>query len=140
MTFTTPWPLVPGAGQRINVDPYYDIVSMNDGCFTLVTKSLNALQDPHTGFLIVDCGLLKTGPDVKLSFGGHVFTLSPESYIFQDTASGVCTALFVNTPGTLLLGAPFLIEYYSLYDISNSRFGFAKAIHPKYYPRHNTTN
>ncbi|KAJ3317146.1 hypothetical protein HDU76_001321 [Blyttiomyces sp. JEL0837] len=66
-------------GVKVYVEPLYDAVSMNDDCFALVTETLNAVQDPKTGFLFVDCGLLKTGPDVRLAFGGHVFTLVPES-------------------------------------------------------------
>ncbi|KAJ3316392.1 hypothetical protein HDU76_001842 [Blyttiomyces sp. JEL0837] len=120
----------------IQVEPAFDFVSMNDACYTLVANALGATVDPTTGLLFVNCELLKTGPDIILGFGGHEFTMIPESYIFHDTASGVCTLLFVNTPGLLSIGAPFMINYYSIFDISNSRFGFARAVHPKFYPGH----
>ncbi|KAJ3317147.1 hypothetical protein HDU76_001322 [Blyttiomyces sp. JEL0837] len=135
-TFTT---AANANGIALYAEPLDDVISMNDACFDLVTKTLNVVQDPKTLYLIVDCGLLKTGPDLKLAFGGHVFTLGPESYIYHDTSSGVCVLLVANTPGALILGTPFLINYYSIYDSSNQRFGFAKAVHPKYYSRQTTT-
>ncbi|KAJ3320300.1 hypothetical protein HDU76_000339 [Blyttiomyces sp. JEL0837] len=97
----------------LTVDPLYDFVSMNDDCYQLVLDSFNPQVDPKTNALINDCGLLKTGPNVDLSFNGQVFTMVPESYIFQDTTSNVCVLLFANIPDNILIGAPFLVNYYS---------------------------
>ncbi|KAJ3320299.1 Vacuolar protease A [Blyttiomyces sp. JEL0837] len=118
------------------VEVFFDFVSMSGACYQLVLDYFKPTLDAKTGFLLVDCGFLKNGPDVKLSFGGHLFTMVPQSYILHDTNSGFCTLLFRNSPGVFALGGPFLMNYYSIYDFSKTRFGFAKAVHSKSYPGH----
>ncbi|KAJ3328433.1 hypothetical protein HDU76_009969 [Blyttiomyces sp. JEL0837] len=135
---TTAWFKTPPNASILAVEPLYDFVTMNDDCFQLVLDTFNPQMDPKTNALIVDCVFLTKGPNVQLTFEGQVYTMGPESYIFRDTSSGVCVLLFTNIPGEVILGAPFLINYYSIYDISNSRFGLAKAAHSKYYS-HTTT-
>ncbi|KAJ3306416.1 Vacuolar protease A [Blyttiomyces sp. JEL0837] len=129
----------PPKSSILAVEPFYDFVTMNDDCYQLVLDTFHPQLDPITNALIVDCGFLKSGPNVQLTFEGQTFTMVPESYIFHDTVSNVCVLLFANIPGEVILGAPFLVNYYSIFDMSNQRFGFAKAVHPKFYPSHTTT-
>ncbi|KAJ3299600.1 hypothetical protein HDU76_006268, partial [Blyttiomyces sp. JEL0837] len=106
--------LVPSTAPRLlSKLPRTDFVTMNDGCYQLVLDTFKPQVDPITQALIVDCAFLKNGPNVDLTIDGQMFTMVPESYIFHDTSSNVCVLLFTTIPGDLILGAPFLVNYYS---------------------------
>jgi len=70
------------------------------------------------------------GPDIDITIGGKVYTLTKEQYIIKD--AGQClfamTGLDVPAPaGPLyILGDTFMRAHYVKFDVGNKRLGFAK--------------
>ena len=82
----------------------------------------------------VDCSNPEKSPTIYFSFSNKRFPLKPSEYlILQDNGGNVeCTTAFVSMSNikvsdTFILGDVFLRVYYSEFDITNNRMGFAKA-------------
>jgi len=83
-----------------------------------------------------DCSNYDDLPNLGIHVGSHILSLDRHSYVEK---AGECraTLMDVDVPppnGPLVVfGIPFLTKFYTVYDIQNSRIGFALA-------RHQTTN
>lgn len=80
-----------------------------------------------------DCSNFAKLPTLGFAMGGEVFNLDPSDYVRE--AGGRCypqlAAIDVPPPKgpLLLLGAPFLRRYYTVFDIAALQVGFAVANH-----------
>ena len=83
------------------------------------------------GEYLVDCDY--TLPDISFKIGGNMYTLSPEDYLIPD--GDICLfgmmALEIPPPtGPLwILGDVFMRKYYTVWDYSGGRIGFAESVH-----------
>ena len=84
---------------------------------------------------MVDCDAMDTMPNVVFAIGGRDFVLTPRDYVLVIEAFGQkqCVSGFMGFPtppqvGPLwILGDVFLGPYHSVYDVGQSRVGFADA-------------
>ncbi|XP_071684410.1 aspartic proteinase oryzasin-1 [Lolium perenne] len=83
----------------------------------------------------VDCGELKSMPDVTFSIGDKKFDLKPEQYILKigesdatQCISGFSAMDVPPTGGPLwILGDIFMEAYHTVFDYGNMKIGFAEA-------------
>mmetsp|Transcript_121425 Transcript_121425/g.344030 ORF Transcript_121425/g.344030 Transcript_121425/m.344030 type:complete len:419 (-) Transcript_121425:146-1402(-) len=80
-----------------------------------------------------DCSNFKQLPNLGFVVGGRILSLAPSDYVVRDDRG--CGMRFMNIDipppnGPLLIfGIPFLQKFYTVYDTSTNRVGFAVAKH-----------
>uniref|UniRef100_A0A7S1KNS7 Peptidase A1 domain-containing protein n=1 Tax=Percolomonas cosmopolitus TaxID=63605 RepID=A0A7S1KNS7_9EUKA len=80
-----------------------------------------------------DCSDIDTLPNVDISMNGQVFTLTPKDYVMN--MQGQCLAAFIplalpkEMGRFFIFGDTFMRKYYSVFDRTNMRVGFALAKH-----------
>jgi hypothetical protein len=86
--------------------------------------------DPKLRVYPIDCSLSKRGKDLKLFLHGLQFVIPSTGYVLRNTAGSCFSGISQgrNLP-FILLGDVFLRQYYTIYDKSQKRIGFARARH-----------
>lgn len=80
----------------------------------------------------VPCNLVHKLPDINFVLSGKNFTLKGRDYVQQITfGATICLSAFVDYDGSSgyewALGASFISQYYTEFDLGNNRVGFAVA-------------
>ncbi|XP_065912594.1 cathepsin D-like [Dysidea avara] len=113
------------------------------GCQALVDSGTPFIAGPHdeidelqkvigakaekSGY-VIDCDKKDTAPNVNVVIAEYKFTLTGNDYIFKDSSSGKCLSGFAATKlSTWVLGDVFIRAYYTVFDVGNTRVGFAKS-------------
>jgi hypothetical protein len=84
------------------------------------------------GVYPIKCSIAKTGTPLVLNYGSVPFTIPPSIYVI-DNLDGNCfsgVSQFTQFGGPSIFGDIFLRAYYSIYDKTEKRVGFAQAVHP----------
>lgn len=76
---------------------------------------------------LVSCSTTDLLPDVVFNINGYSFTLPPSAYVIKS-ASKCITGFASEQDTTWILGEVFMRQFYSVFDISNNRVGFAQAV------------
>lgn len=94
-----------------------------------IINPINAL----IGEIDPNCVGIENLPNVVINFSGNDYVLTPQEYILKVTLFGYsqCVGGFMAMdlpwPQTVILGDVFLRTYYTLFDMTNRRVGFARA-------------
>uniref|UniRef100_A0A914H881 Peptidase A1 domain-containing protein n=1 Tax=Globodera rostochiensis TaxID=31243 RepID=A0A914H881_GLORO len=98
-----------------------------------IQKYIGATPD-NNGQYTVACDEIPNLPDISFNIGGKAYTLKGKDYVwkFPPTGETVCRSGFVgmDLPGRVgdwLLGDVFIGRYYTVFDVGQSRIGFAQA-------------
>nr|CAD7426086.1 unnamed protein product [Timema monikensis] len=83
----------------------------------------------------VNCGTINKLPEISFLIGGKNFTLKARNYIQQITWGGfeLCLSAFIATDlaapydNLWALGAAFIGQYYTEFDLGKNRIGFAES-------------
>jgi len=111
-------------GYEPLVDPLYATISGSVSC----SSNPNFCGSGYTGYYAIPCANI---PTVSLSFGGSPqFAISPADFNLGPvpSQSGYCFGAVVEKDLGLnawILGTVFLKNVYTIYDVKNSRMGFA---------------
>ncbi|XP_010755393.1 gastricsin [Larimichthys crocea] len=91
-------------------------------------------QQSQYGMYMVDCSQVNNLPTLSFVISGVAFPLPPSAYIMQHGYQ-FCTVAITptylpsqNGQPLWIFGDVFLREYYSIYDRTNNRLGFATAV------------
>jgi hypothetical protein len=105
-----------------------------------ITAALNCTEN-FEGEFFVDCDAEL--PDLVIAINGVDYTLEGKDYILKDGSgdTAVCLLLLytIDLTGTgvdWILGDVFMRKYYSIFDYTNRRVGFALANHAGDKPWH----
>ncbi|KAL6106887.1 uncharacterized protein ACO6RY_10644 [Pungitius sinensis] len=101
-----------------------------------IMQAIGAQQNQY-GQYTVDCSQINNLPTLSFIISGVSFPLPPSAYIsqnyqngYQFCSVGIAPTYLPSQDGLPLwiMGDVFLREYYSVYDRSNNRLGFAAAV------------
>lgn len=100
-----------------------------------IASSLNITFLPIVNEAIIDCSLKATLPDMTFTIDGQDYTLTGEDYVLTVTEQGQSECLFAMMPmdfpehlaNSFILGDVFIRKYYTHFDYTNKRVGFALA-------------
>ncbi|KAI8056243.1 aspartic peptidase domain-containing protein [Syncephalis plumigaleata] len=110
-------------GTSLIVLPQQDAVA-----FHANIQGARRLLGEHDSLWSVPCHLTRL-PHISFEFGNSLFSLPPAAWVIRDE-KGLCYSGFTasKTLSNLwIIGDVFLREWYSIYDLGNSRVGLAKA-------------
>jgi len=124
-----------GSGCKVIADTGTSLILGPADPVRKLNTQLGAIEIPGTGEYMIACHKISTLPVINVLINGHVYPLTPQQYIIQETSDGVteCISGFMGldipppTGPLWILGDVFLAVYYSIYDFANSRVGFAVA-------------
>lgn len=121
-------------GATKNYAPLDSIVKIGEACKPAGAKS----PDSTIGIYTIDCNKRKDLPDLTIHVGTTTLTLKGEDYFLPTSSAqqNQCELSFTTSPlgiaarhsaNTWVLGAPFFLKYYTVFDYDGLRMGFGES-------------
>lgn len=120
-------------GSRAIIDTGTSLIIGPTSVISKLHQLMRASYNSSYGMYAVACSRVSSLPSITFNFGGKLLTLSSTQYIMN--LNGMCFSTF--SPGDLtndeglpawIIGDVLHRPYYTIYDVSNRRIGFAKAV------------
>jgi len=124
------------------VDTGTSLILMVNDAFEAYQKATGATLDQNTGLLTINSNQYNQLHNLGILVSDVVFELAPNAQIWPRILNveigGVAGKIYlivsnfagvnagIQLPGSFVLGMPFLERFYSVYDTTNQRVGFAK--------------
>ncbi|KAJ3203813.1 hypothetical protein HDU82_006284, partial [Entophlyctis luteolus] len=100
-----------------------------------LNSAIGATYSSSEGVYVIACSKATTGPTIKFTLNKVVITIPPSIYVLNE--SGTCFSgitrigTVTSTSGpAYIFGDTFLRAAYTVFDVANSKLGFAQAVHP----------
>lgn len=91
-----------------------------------INDALNATYDVTDGLHVFNCSNINLLPSINFRIGSRVFPLTPKEYVFKYFNK--CYSVFVDGSDDFwIMGAVFIGKYYTIFDGTYHRIGFANA-------------
>ena len=120
---------IPSGGQNAIVDSGTSILTGPSDVVKQIAESIGAKQLVPNEYM-VDCNA-KNLPNMDFTINGNVYTLTPADYLIPDGDMCLFGMMGLDIPkptGPLwILGDVFMRKYYTVFDVTNKRVGFALA-------------
>jgi len=120
---------IPSGGQNSIVDSGTSILTGPSDVVKQIAESIGAKELVPNEYM-VDCNA-KNLPNMDFTINGNVYTLAPADYLIPDGEMCLFGMMGLDIPkptGPLwILGDVFMRKYYTVFDVSNKRVGFALA-------------
>jgi len=120
-----------GANNNAIVDSGTSLLTGPSADVKKIAKQLGAREYLNTGEYLVSCSA--TLPDFDFVIDGKTYTLTQKDYLIPDGDLCVLGMMGLDVPrpnGPLwILGDIFMRKYYTVFDVANTRVGFALANH-----------
>jgi len=114
-----------GEGRRAAIDTGSSLIALPIAEAEVINAKIGGKKN-WSGQYIVDCNTLDSLPEIALEFGGKEYTLSGHDYVLS--VQGSCVSGFMGLDIGMplwIIGDVFLRKYYTVYDMGNTRVGFA---------------
>jgi Eukaryotic aspartyl protease len=124
---------VPAGGQNVIVDSGTSILTGPSDVVAQIAAQIGA-KAIIEGEYMVACDYANL-PNLNFVLGGQTYSLAPTDYLLPDGDVCILGLMGLDVPaptGPLwILGDVFMRKYYTVFDVDNSRVGFALANHGK---------
>lgn len=124
---------IPAGGQNAIVDSGTSLLTAPTEVVKAIAKSIHAVEIV-AGEYVCTCDSSKL-PNFVFNVNGNDYVLEPEDYLIPDGEICLLGLLGMDIPapaGPLwIMGDIFMRKYYTVFDSTNARVGFAPAVHPK---------
>lgn len=124
-------------GKRVTINSFNGIVDSGTSVIVGSPAVIDVMLTQIGAVGTIDCSKIATLPPISFTIGTDVYTLPPQMYILQVTNQqgqvecvvGLTAMNFPSSFGTtVILGDAFIKYYYTHFDKSGQRVGFAKAV------------
>ncbi|XP_043356287.1 gastricsin-like isoform X4 [Dermochelys coriacea] len=115
------------------VDTGTSLLTAPQEIFVQLMEDIGAQENGY-GEYVVSCSSIDSMPTISFTISGTSFPLSPSAYVLQSNSRecvvGISPTYLPSQNGQprWILGDVFLRSYYSVYDVGNSKVGFAPAV------------